>query len=178
MSDIIVSYSNNGNYDYYIYPGGSIQNQQPKYVLKNDLDQSGVTVASGDFNNDGYTDIFAGIAFENNFGNPDGGVVNFYEPTLFVSVDENEINDISNTLSLFPNPVLSTLNVGFDVEIPGSVTIKLINIMGNTCLLETRYFVHTGKAKLQIKMDKYEGGVYFLELQQGESVSRSKLVHY
>ena len=174
-SDLAISYWSGDNYSYLIYPGGPVQCHSPNFVLKNNLNRSGITIASGDFNNDGITDIFAGIPYENNWGCYGGGVVNYYQLFATVSI-EDETTTCPQPVSIFPNPTSSMLNVELSINKTGPAAFKLFDIKGKLYHHETRDINRTGVHKIHINLEGFSPGVYILEIQQGSFVIREKLI--
>ncbi len=103
-SDLSACFGMNDCYDFRIFSLESVSTGEEKYLLKNCLGPSGSSIASGDFNGDDITEIFAGVSYELNYGVP-GGVVYFYEPTLFTNVDDAFNSAASDeVVKIYPNP--------------------------------------------------------------------------
>lgn len=175
ISDIVVSNYNPPYLDFRVYPGGIIQCQNPGYTLKNNIDRPGVSVASGDFNNDGYTEIFAGISGEVNYGNGKGGIVLLYEPTLFVSAKENAFVKNSD-ISIFPNPANSCFNIEFKADDESKISVRMLSVSGNVVYSKSFAPVLQEKTKLKIFTDYPEPGIYIVEIIQGDRIYHKKVV--
>jgi hypothetical protein len=173
-SDLALSIWSGDDHGVYIYSGGDLPGQEREYVLKNDLYRTGITVASGDFNNDGITEIFAGIPYENNYGYSGGGIVNYYRLFATVSVDDEMIGE--EGISIFPNPASSNLNIEMQINEPGQVGIKLFDLKGNLLHQEARNIRQTGTHNILVNLDDFPPGVYVMEINQGNSVKRKKII--
>jgi hypothetical protein len=134
--------------------------------------------ASGDFNNDGLTEIFVGFPYEATYGWPRGGIVKMYVPANYVYTgdDENTTLIVNDAITVYPNPVTSEMNVEFVLEEPGMVTFTIFDITGKSIMSDSGYF--TGKSTKTFTFDPgiSNDGLYILEIKQKGSVVRKKFV--
>jgi hypothetical protein len=173
-SDLVVGSSSNGSYDFWVYSGGSFQSQQVDYYLGNSLHMSGITIASGDFNNDGYTDIVAGIPYERNYGNPNGGVALLYSPSIFVT--DNNHSDINNQgLKVFPNPAKKEFNLSFSVENNSPIEISIIDLNGKFVYSEHLSNVKPGNQIIKVSTEGWKPGIYVCIIQTREYIIHQKV---
>ncbi|MCK9271771.1 MAG: T9SS type A sorting domain-containing protein [Bacteroidales bacterium] len=167
-SDIIAGFRHAYGYDYYLYAGGGIPAQSPSFVLKNGLALPGRSVASGDFNNDGIAEIFAGVPFEYNYGNT-GGVAYFYEPLLATSVPEDAAR-INEVCHIFPNPATDIINIRSEVFIDD---VQILNASG---VLVSHLRPGAKSSFLKIESSKSSSGLYFIKITCGNDVITKKVV--
>lgn len=176
-SDILTGYKYENKYHLELYQGGGIQSTEPLTFAEN-IGYSAPSVASGDFNNDGLTEIFVGFPYETTFGWPRGGIVKMYVPANYVYTgnDENISVRNYNGVSVYPNPVTSEMNIKFHLGEPGTVTFTIFDITGKSIMSESGYFAGKGTKTFTINPGIVNDGLYILEIKQKGSVVRKKFV--
>jgi len=174
-SDLLMSSHANGIFDFWVHSGGAYQSQQVDYYLANSLNQTGNTIASGDFNNDGYTDIIAGIPYERNYGNPHGGVVFLYSPSIFVS-DQTNFGNQSKYCHLYPNPANLEFTIAFFVENGSAVHITIHDLTGKVIYSEQRHDQQAGDHLVKINTEHWKSGVYMCKIQTRDWIMHRKVV--
>jgi len=143
--------SDNSDAEYFVIPGASSNN----YPL-NTLDASMYYWSVRAFN-----------------GNDTSAWADNYSfSTLNVGI--NELGNISN-LSVFPNPATNDVNIGFLVLQNADLTITISDILGKTMVEETVEVV-SGEFRKSFDISKYDSGIYFLEIKNGESNIVKKFV--
>jgi len=172
--DILINQTRNGYSDYYGYSWDPIQNGKPDYVLRNFFKSSGLSVASGDFNNDGITEIFAGSHYDNNYGTP-GGQINLYD-TMHVYVSSESIENKIHSLAVFPNPVRSVLNISYNSNGYEPVRLKIVDVMGKTHFAEEFVPMDNGENVFRIITSSWVPGIYIIKVQQGSFLETTKFV--
>jgi len=174
------SYSNLivGDYDlegssYRIYSGGEDADNEVLYELENPVSLMGKSVASGDFDNDGYIEIYAGISHEKNYGWRNGGIIFLYEPYL-VSVEEEEF-DSQQVLKVYPNPARNNLSVEISNSDNSPIIINVYDISGKLVNSQEIKNVNS-KDVISIPINKLGEGIYILKIQQSGETYYSKFV--
>jgi hypothetical protein len=99
-------------------------------------------------------------------GNASGGLINQKDTLPCTPNSIKEINS-ENQISIFPNPVSSTINI----EVLQKSTIELLNIQGQTILQQT---VQQGKTDIDI--GGLAKGVYILRLCSNDKTEVTKIV--
>jgi len=155
-SYISASSSNNGCYDFSVYSIESVPGNEKEYLLKNCLSSSGNSIASGDFNGDSITEIFVGGPIEYNYGVL-GGIVYFYEPTLFMDVEEGpDAPNRVETVRIYPNPTTGMLYF----ESTETITqIDLYNLTGQLV-----YSEKATSSNHTINVSRLEPGLYLMRI--------------
>ncbi len=167
-SDIIAGFSHDYGFDFYLYQGGEIPAQSPSCLLKNGLAPAGRSVASGDFNNDGIAELFAGIFYEVNYGCPSGGITYYYEPELATSIPDGVISG-NDVCEVFPNPATDIINI------KSTAIIDEVEILDASGILIRR--LHSNAAySMQIASSRLSAGLYFLKIKRGNQTITKKII--
>jgi len=111
-----------------------------------------------------------------------GNGVNYLikDTTNMISNSENEFL-FPETYSLaqnYPNPFNPTTVISYGLQVPGRVTLKLFDLLGNeiAVLVDEEQSAGTHEYKLSTKNYKLSSGVYFYQLRAGSFVSTRKMV--
>lgn len=155
---------------------------------------------SSEINNDYFTIERSkdGVEFEELFKIP--GVGNSNDINNYVSVDESPYNgvsyyrlkqtdfdgkveyfdivvvDISNitNLKLYPNPVNSILTLSLESKLGNSrIKLNVYNAQGRLILNQSND-LDKGMNNIQLNMEKYSQGMYFISIEQGGGVEHLK----
>lgn len=89
--------------------------------------------------------------------------------TITTEINESSVNDLPFTI--YPNPANDHVYVSFTQDV-NNAKIKLLNMMGQTIFEKANIHENT----LAIDISNQPGGIYFVELYSGNSVSRVKLI--
>ncbi len=68
-----------------------------------------------------------------------------------------------NTVSIYPNPANSTLNVEFGMPQAGQVTLLLSDMLGKMRLLE-KVSAQPGMNQLQLNIERLPAGIYMVSI--------------
>ncbi len=147
---------------------------EPDYVLQNDYGST-FGIASGDFDNDGYVEICTGHSRELNYGNPRGGIIQFYRSPIFVSIDENNFQDGINSL-LFPNPADDFVNITFSFTASEKIKIRIFDLSGKTLLTQTFKPENRGTTSAMLNLSSLPTGMYIVRIETSTSSSAQKLI--
>ena len=80
-----------------------------------------------------------------------------------------------NNLDVYPNPSLNIFNISFVSDIEQTVRIKIFNLMGSEIYKEEKEnFI--GEYIKQINLEKYNKGVYLLEIYTQNGIVNKKLI--
>jgi len=108
------------------------------------------------------------------FGMNTPGFFSIDNLTTINTVGINELETISNS-KIYPNPTSSHLNLVFDAKKETDVIIQISDITGkkietiiNSSQIGTNY--------LELNMEKFEAGIYMIELSDATSVKRIKVI--
>ena len=111
-----------------------------------------------------------------------GNGVNYLikDTTNIISSSENEFL-FPETYSLaqnYPNPFNPTTVISYGLQVPGRVTLKLFDLLGNeiAVLVDEEQSAGTYEYKLSTINYKLSSGVYFYQLRAGSFVSTRKMV--
>lgn len=87
-----------------------------------------------------------------------------------ITIGVNEMLD-SKTVSVYPNPTKQRLTVSLNQVISSKTNYQLVDVLGREVLKG-----ETGKAEFTIDMENVNTGVYFLRLEQNNSIIVKKIV--
>jgi len=105
-----------------------------------------------------------------NYGN------NFYVDDIFVGDITTGISevDFENTISIYPNPVSSTLYVKTNLTFKNA-EIKIINTLGE--ILST-YTVLPGLSNYEMDISLLNSGIYYVQIVESENTITKKIIKY
>ena len=87
-----------------------------------------------------------------------------------VAQTELEVSSEVTSIDIYPNPIESTVNIGFNVLNDDVIQIRLIDWMGKEYTIQ--YFdVEEGKHIIQLNTDHLASGVYIIEV-SGTTIDR------
>jgi len=82
-----------------------------------------------------------------------------------------------NSLTVYPNPFRSDLNISYNLEKNGPVRISLLNLLGQeTLLLADLQQMQAGSHLLTVSPANLKAGIYFIRLQSGDFTTVRKIV--
>jgi hypothetical protein len=124
---------------------------------------------------DGYVDISRGLLNFSPFVNCDSSAITALPPIDCQTVISTQVDELSNhsgseELVIYPNPVSDYLTVHFKNNVAPS-QIWIINLLG-----EVKYGSSATGAETNLNISSLAGGIYFVEVAQGNKVSRERFV--
>ena len=130
-------------------------------LFYNNLDKA-ASIASGDFNADGYVDVFTGHPGADAGNGINTGVLQHYISPFITGIEDNVTNG-RHTLTVSPNPASGAIKVLYSADNEQNITISLNNMDGIT-LIRTE-----GKSNQPQQMDisGLQKGVYFITVSSG-----------
>lgn len=90
-------------------------------------------------------------------------------------VGVNEINNNVASVSLYPNPVASLLNVDFNLEQTESITIEMVDVLGKVAY-STSMKAAAGTNSHKINVKNMASGIYSLNIISGNNITSNKIV--
>ena len=92
-----------------------------------------------------------------------------------VSIEETSHNNI---LSVYPNPFSQLLIANYELRMPGHVSLKLYDLLGNEVAVLVDEYQDAGEYNYQLLITNYElkAGVYYYVLRVGDSIEGGKIV--
>lgn len=91
-----------------------------------------------------------------------------YEPVV---TEVNETNHLLSNISIYPNPANGKITIDLSDSNTPTATIKLMNIMGETILVE-----QTNESKSQLDLSSVPNGIYLIQVQTNNSTSTNRIV--
>ncbi len=101
---------------------------------------------------------------------------------VYLSVDTMEIvgiNEQTNLVqgfSIYPNPAKENVKVNFQLKEAGMVNVSISNVMGQNVLDIKNEWTPAGNHSINISVNNLTKGIYFVNINNGNSVSSKKLV--
>lgn len=90
---------------------------------------------------------------------------------------ENELTtEISNTLSVYPNPFSDIVNIGFSIAQSSKVQIKFLSSNGKEVLISKQALLDKGTYRIPINSSTFNTGMYVVQLIIGDKVETSKAI--
>jgi hypothetical protein len=90
------------------------------------------------------------------------------------SVDDNYLRNLYK-ITISPNPVINTLNIGLTSEMNDNLEISIININGVE-LSSTEYTISTGINQLSMDLSSLNTGTYFLKIKSSKGLITEKFI--
>jgi hypothetical protein len=96
-----------------------------------------------------------------------------FPSTLDVGVEEQQ--NIIDEFSVFPNPAGTSTKVSFAVNTAGNVVVNVLDVRGQLISSYSNK-VPAGRSSLEINVENFASGVYFINAQIGGDVKTQKLM--
>lgn len=99
--------------------------------------------------------------------------------TAFASNDsdkksaESKVNGEANSVKVYPNPFISSLNLELDWINDEITTVRIFNIIGKQIYSET---IEPGVIKINIDTNTLEKGIYFVEIINGNQIDTQRVI--
>jgi hypothetical protein len=87
--------------------------------------------------------------------------------------DATDEETFANSILLFPNPATNLLNIAFQQPLGSDGNIFITDIHGRVA---TRQTVEKAQPHLQVNLDDFSAGIYFLNVQTSDGVFAKKFV--
>ena len=89
----------------------------------------------------------------------------------------HKIGSTIKSLTVYPNPTNAELNIQLENTTTAQYQLRLMNVLGETVQNQT-VLLNQGSNFLQINLNDYQKGVYFLVIDNGESQQTVKVMKY
>ena len=102
---------------------------------------------------------------------------NFFMNSKFMSTTKAGLNDkVLNNVKVYPNPISDQLNLSFNVSKEATVTVKIMDVLGNeiTTLLSERIAAGDQNKPFQIA-SRITSGFYFIRVSVGSEVITKRI---
>jgi hypothetical protein len=96
---------------------------------------------------------------------------------VFVSVNESPVIDVRSYLEIFPNPVTEATQIGFYIDQPGNVEIRITDASGHLIGTSIKKFYKSGShsyALNELIVDHLAPGIYICSLYVGNKMKTSR----
>ena len=170
-SDLIYSMWYAAEYGYLLMFYGTSENKNSADLVFYNTKGKTYSVASGDFNKDGYVDVFTGHPGADADNGINTGVLQHYVSPFVTGIKDNAANSI-NTLSVSPNPASGAVTVLYSTGSEQNITILLNNLNG---IALKRISGKSNQPKL-IDVSGLKKGVYFISVDTGKSLITRKFI--
>ena len=169
-ADILVPGWINDKMMFFLFYGCNEDKQQADFYFSNALGYPG-SVASGDFDKNGYIDVFTGHPGAMVDAKFSGGLVQHYiSPTLTSIGETKEAGE--NKLILMPNPATSSVQVLFRTPATEDIFISISDVNG-TIRAEKRSISNHPDA---MDISTLPTGIYFVKITSGKTSVTGKLI--
>lgn len=88
----------------------------------------------------------------------------------------NEINNQNKSLSIYPNPSQSIITFEFELSETKNISIEIKNILGQTIKTIDTSILIIGKNKIEISINEFSSGVYFIRLESKDFIMSEKFI--
>jgi hypothetical protein len=90
-----------------------------------------------------------------------------YSPLLTTVESPESLLPSSINLAAYPNPFNPSTNVTFSLEASSSITLEIVNILGQTLQSSKLGLMGKGVHKHQLSLEGYPSGLYYVVLRSG-----------
>lgn len=95
--------------------------------------------------------------------------------SALASVGIEEANTTLNNLNVFPNPTRDLVNVTFDLIETETVSVEVMNVLGEVVSVENYGSMNKGAQKLQVNLNNEQTGIYFVKINTGDTFVTRKV---
>lgn len=81
----------------------------------------------------------------------------------------------ANALTAFPNPARDAATIAFTLEQPSEVTIRLLNSMGQTVMIEKKGMLAAGEHLMPLDVRELAAGIYFASIDGAGATNGARL---
>jgi hypothetical protein len=88
------------------------------------------------------------------------------------------VNEVNNTidLSFYPNPAKDNVQLSFNLTKKENVNINIYNSIGGLVYSQNQGELQTGNHNVNIKLNSFAKGIYFVNVKAGENIITNKLI--
>ena len=154
-------YYSPGRLDYIVYTGSVLK-------MKRGFTLHTLAIPSREFNAGGAAEGLYAVDTERASDHLPG-VADFDYSPLLTSVESPEsLLPSSINLAAYPNPFNPSTNVTFSLEASSSITLEIVNILGQTLQSSKLGLMGKGVHKHQLSLEGYPSGMYYVVLRSGD----------
>lgn len=95
--------------------------------------------------------------------------------SLLLSAKEEMETRLNGTVSVFPNPASSELNLNVSLEKSETITIEVIDFTGKSVIVSNVHFKE-GENNYKVDLSRFSDGIYFVKLNSGNLNYSEKVV--
>jgi hypothetical protein len=99
----------------------------------------------------------------------------FVDSCGHISVGINETEISQRLLHIYPNPSSNNITIEFDLLKQEMICFEIRNVLGQIVYTKTEQFLG-GKQSIEIDINDFPNGVYFVHLQNGNRIGSAKLI--
>lgn len=89
------------------------------------------------------------------------------------SAEELDQNDL---LNIYPNPANNQITLEFELAETKNISIEIRNVLGQTVKTISTNSFTKGSNKIEVEVNEFSNGLYFLQLQIGNKTIRKKFI--
>ena len=92
-----------------------------------------------------------------------------------VAAGVKDVSQNINALTLYPNPVVESASIKFDLQTAASLDIEICDLLGSTVKKIKQGNFPAGEQKLDVQLKELSEGIYFLRITEG---TRSRVIKF
>ncbi|HBS88774.1 MAG: hypothetical protein A2W91_04130 [Bacteroidetes bacterium GWF2_38_335] len=118
------------------------------------------------------------VAFVSSYGpnKTDKFIINANDIKLSELISTNIAEEKSNLINVYPNPAINQVNIEFPLKKAESVTISILNMMGETVKTICEENPATGMYFKALDISELERGVYFISIESNKIKEIKKII--
>lgn len=98
------------------------------------------------------------------------------EARIYVTATTSQNKLFEGGTEIFPNPAQNEIIANFDLDRPGTLTFKILDVRGSVALTRNYFFQSKGHYKIDIDIHSIPSGIYILRIEQSGFVYTGKFI--
>ena len=103
-------------------------------------------------------------------------VLNAANATEGITTSVNNVSDLDNNVTVFPNPAVNNATVSITSTEASVATVKVIDLVGKTLVNMTGVQINSGSTNIDLNTANLNAGVYMIEITMNGETSTQQLV--
>ncbi|MFC2107063.1 T9SS type A sorting domain-containing protein [Bacteroidota bacterium] len=105
-------------------------------------------------------------------------IVDYFNDNITIGVEENGLNEMLASITTYPNPFISQINIKYDVLQDEQISIRIYNLNGRLVkeLVNNKHTPGTYEVIWNAIANGVPSGLYFYKIQSGQDVKSGKMI--
>ena len=105
-------------------------------------------------------------------------IVDYFNDNITIGVEENGLNEMLTSITTYPNPFVSQINIKYDILLDERISIRIYDLNGSLVkeLVNKNHTPGTYEVIWNAASDAIPSGLYFYKIQSGQDVKSGKMI--